>query len=219
MPHSQESATMYTLYGSPGAASLAVHWLLIEIGAPIEYVQVDTARKQQKEPWYLALNPNGVVPTLIVDGEPRYECAALLLMLAERHPHAHLVPPTATSEAGLYYQWMLHCANTLQPAFRQWFYPGEAAGEANSAAAQEAARARIEAAWDRVDTQLARTQGYMIGATVTAVDFLATMLMRWSRNMPRPATQWPAIAEYVRRMKSRPSFAELYRRERLADWT
>jgi glutathione S-transferase len=210
---------MYTLYGSPGAASLAVHWLLIETGAPFEYVQVDTAARQHKEAWYLALNPNGVVPTLIVDGEPRYECAALLLMLAERHPHALLVPPAATSEAGLYYQWMLHCANTLQPAFRQWFYPAEAAGDAHVAAARECARERVEAAWDRVDTQLARTQGHMIGATVTAVDFLATMLMRWSRNMPKPATQWPAIAEYVRLMKSRPSFAELYRREGLTEWT
>ncbi len=53
---------MYTLYGSPGAASLAVHWLLIELGAAHEYVVVDTAAKQQKEGWYLKLNPNGVVP-------------------------------------------------------------------------------------------------------------------------------------------------------------
>jgi glutathione S-transferase len=219
MPQYSGSATMYTLYGSPGAASLAVHWLLIEVGGPFEYVRIDTAAKQQKEPWYLELNPNGVVPTLMVDGEPRYECAALLLILAERHPHAHFLPPAATSEAGLYYQWMLHCANTLQPAFRHWFYPAEAAEEANIGAAQESARMRIEAAWDQVDAQLSRTQDYIVGATVTAVDFLATMLMRWSRNMPKPAASWPGIAEYIARMKSRPSFAELYRREGLTDWT
>jgi glutathione S-transferase len=44
------------------------------------------------------------------------------------------------------------------------------------------------------------------------------MLMRWSRNMPKPATEWPAIAEYVARMKARPSFRTLYEREGLTEW-
>jgi glutathione S-transferase len=50
------------------------------------------------------------------------------------------------------------------------------------------------------------------------VDFLGTMLMRWSRNMPKPATQWPAIAGYVARMKGRPTFKVLYEREGLTEW-
>jgi glutathione S-transferase len=53
---------------------------------------------------------------------------------------------------------------------------------------------------------------------VPTLDFLATMLMRWSRNMPRPATNWPALANYAARMKSRPSFRELYSREGLTEW-
>ena len=47
---------------------------------------------------------------------------------------------------------------------------------------------------------------------------LATMLVRWSRNMPRPGTEWPAIRDYVARMKARPSFATLYEREGLTEW-
>ena len=39
-----------------------------------------------------------------------------------------------TVERARYYQWLLHLANTLQPAFRNWFYPTEAAGEANAEA-------------------------------------------------------------------------------------
>ena len=48
---------------------------------------------------------------------------------------------------------------------------------------------------------------------------MMTMLMRWSRNMPKPAHTWPALAEHAKRMKARPSFREVYAREGLTDWT
>ena len=53
---------------------------------------------------------------------------------------------------------------------------------------------------------------------MSAADFVTTMLMRWARNMPKPATEWPAIAGYVKRMKARPSFKTLYEREGLTEW-
>ena len=45
------------------------------------------------------------------------------------------------------------------------------------------------------------------------------MLMRWSRNMPRPSDTWPALHAHAQRMKALPSFAEAYRREGISDWT
>ena len=83
---------MYTLYYMPGAASFSVHWLLLEIGAPHELKRVDGEAGEQKSPGYLKLNPNGVVPTLVVGGEPMYETAALMQLLAARHPAARLLP-------------------------------------------------------------------------------------------------------------------------------
>ena len=50
------------------------------------------------------------------------------------------------------------------------------------------------------------------------MDFYATMLMRWSRNMPKPAHEWPALGAYAARMKARPSFKTLYQREGLTEW-
>ncbi len=204
------------LYYSPGSASLAVHWLLIDAGLPHSLELVDLAAGAQRSPQYLQLNPNGVVPTLLVDGQPVYECAALLLLLAQRHPQ--LRPAPGTRAEALYLQWILHLANTLQPAFRTWFYPHEAAGEAVSEQAKALAGARIEAVFARLDAHLADHGPYVAGASISAVDFLATMLMRWSRNMPRPATEWPALAAYAMCMKARPSFATLYAREGLTEW-
>jgi glutathione S-transferase len=210
---------MYVLYYSPGAASLAVHWLLIELDVPFEARRLDMEAKEHKRPEYLKLNPNGLVPTLLIDGKPVYESAALLALLAERHPEAQLAPPPASAERASYVQWMFHLSNTLQAAFRLWFYPDDAAGAAHVTAAKETVRPRIEAAWDRVEQHLEAGGPWMCGARLSAVDFLAAMLMRWSRNMPRPATSWPVLAEYVARMKSRPSFRELYAREGLTEWS
>jgi glutathione S-transferase len=210
---------MYTLYYMPGAASFVVHWLLIETGAAYDLKRVDGDAGEQKRPEYLKLNPNGVVPVLLIDGEPVYEAAALALLLAERHPEAGLAPAEGTRARALYLQWMLHLANTLQPAFRAWFYPHEPAGEAHVAAVQERARARIEGGWDRLDAQLAAHGPWLTGARLSAADFHAAMLARWSRNMPRPATQWPAIAELVARLRARPSFRVLNEREGLTEWT
>ena len=209
---------MYTLYYMPGAASFAVHWLLIEAGAPHELVRLDGEALEHKRPEYLRLNPNGMVPTLIVDGAPVYECAALLLLLAERHPEARLAPAHGTRARALYYQWMLHLANTLQPAFRCWFYPGEPAGEAHVEAVQARARERIESGWDRLDAHLATHGPHVAGAEPSAADLLAVTLARWSRNMPRPATRWPALARLVELFKARPSFRALNASEGLTEW-
>lgn len=210
---------MYILYYSPGAASLAVHWMLIELGVPFEARRLDIEAREHKGPEYLRLNPNGVVPTLLVDGRPVFESAALLTLLAERHPEAMLAPAVGSAARASYLQWMFHFSNTLQPAYRTWFYPEEAAGATNVEAAKDAARPRIEAAWDRVETHLASSGPWMCGGTFTALDFLATMLMRWSRNMAKPATNWPGLAVYVAKMKARPSFRELYAREGLTEWS
>jgi len=209
---------MYRLYYAPGAASLAAHWMLIELDVPHELKRLDLGAGEHKDPDYLRLNPNGLVPTLVVDDHPVYECAAILLLLAERHPDAGLEPARGSAGRMVYLQWMTHLTNTVQTAFRAWFYPHEAAGEAAAPRVKEFARALVESAWNRVEAQLATSGGYIAGAQLTAADFLAAMLMRWSRNMPRPATEWPAIREYVGRMKARPAFRTLYAREGLTEW-
>jgi glutathione S-transferase len=208
---------MYTLYYSPSAASLAVHWMLNEMKAPHELVLIDFESKQQKSADYMKLNPSGMVPTLVVDGVPRTECAALLLLLAERHPQAALAPTMDSPTRAEYLQWMLFFANTLQPAYRAWFYPHEPAGEANIDAVKAQARQQIENIWNRVDARLTN-HTHLAGDKLSAVDFLATMLMRWSRNMPKPATEWPNIHAYVRRMRAMPSYLQTMKVEKLIDW-
>ena len=212
------SNTRMTLYYAPGAASFLVHWLLIDLDAPHALHLVDTAARAQKSPEYLALNPNGVVPTLVVDGRPHYEAAALAMLLAERHPDAGLAPAFDDPRRADYLQWMFNLANMVQPLFRQWWYPGEPAGEANADAIRAHCAPRIEAEWQRIDDHLAANGPHLLGERASVADFYLVMLMRWSRNMPKPATEWPRLAELAKCMKARSSFATLYEREGLTEW-
>lgn len=209
---------MYTLFYSPGSASLLVHWLLIETDAPHTLVKVDTASGEHKRPEYLAMNPNGVVPTLSIDGTPHYEAAAMAMHLAEAFPRAGLAPVADDPMRVAYLQWMFNLANMVQPLLRQWWYPHEPAGEAQADAVRERLDERLGAHWARIDAHLAAHGPYLLGETRTAADFYLTMLMRWSRNMPRPATTWPHLAALASAMAARPSFATLYAREGLTEW-
>jgi glutathione S-transferase len=209
---------MYVLHYSPGTASMAVHQTLLEIGAPHELRKVDLDANAQKSADYLRLNPNGTVPTLIVDGAPVYECAALLLLLGERHPEAALAPQPGVPERAAYLQWVVHFANTLQPAYRQWFYPQDFAPAEYEKESREFARKRIEAVWDRLDAHLAAHGPYILGTRFSLADLYATMLMRWSRNMPRAATAWPALDALAKAVKARPSWKRLYEIEGLTEW-
>ena len=209
---------MHILYYAPGSASMAVHWLLLELGAPHELRLVNTSAGEQKRPEYLALNPNGVVPTMLVDGEPAFEAAALLMDLADKHADAGLAPAPGTRERRYLYQWMFNLANMVQPLFRQWWYPAEPAGADHADDVRTHVAVRIEAQWDRVDAHLAAHGPYLLGERLSVADFYLTMLMRWSRNMPKPATQWPHLAALAQRMKARPTFAALYEREGLTEW-
>src|SRR5690606_13966244 len=208
------------LYGSPSTASLVVHWLLIELGIDHELRQLDFERREQKSPEYLALNPAGRVSALLIDGQVLTESAAIAMHLADLHPQAGLAPAPGTPARGDYYRWMCFCVYTLMPHYRAWFYPEEPAGPAHAEAAKQQARIALEAAWQQVADHLDHHGGpFMLGAQRSAVDYRLTMLMRWSRNMPRPTDSWPVLRDHARRMKALPSVAEVYRREGIEDWT
>jgi glutathione S-transferase len=77
---------MLTFYFSPGASSMAPHIALHEVGAPFESRPISLAKKENRAPAYLALNPEGKVPTLLIGGTPLTEVAAILFYLAKRFP-------------------------------------------------------------------------------------------------------------------------------------
>ena len=107
---------MLTLYFAPGASSMAPHIALHEVGASFEAKPLSFARMEMRTPAYLALNPEGKVPTLVIDGRPLTEVAAILFYLARRFPSAGLLPTDDVEAEAVAISWMSFLAATVHPA-------------------------------------------------------------------------------------------------------
>lgn len=108
---------MLILFFAPGSSSMAAHIMLHEVGAVFEARPLSFRSRENRARNYLALNPEGKVPTLLIDGRPLTEVAAILFYLARRFPKAGLLPEDAEGEARAL-SWMSYAAATLHPARR-----------------------------------------------------------------------------------------------------
>ena len=211
---------MIKLHALPGAASLAPHILLNEIGAPFELQFVDRDAGEHKSPAYLALNPNGLIPVL-VDGElVLFETVAIGLHLADTHPAAGLAPPLGTAERAGYYKWMVWLTNTMQAQLIHYFYPERMVDDGNAAGVAQVkahAQARVQGCLLQIDEQLARHGApWLLGAQYSAADAYAFMLCRWTRNFSDgPAREQPHIAPFLQRMLARPAVQRAFATEGL----
>jgi glutathione S-transferase len=92
---------------------------------------VDLLRFQQLDPAYLALNPSGLVPTLVVDGRPICESSIINEFLEDCFPERTLVPrdPRVRAEMRMWTKY-IDTGPTVQiatPTYKAWVAPGVAA--------------------------------------------------------------------------------------------
>lgn len=208
---------MYKLFYTPGAASFAPHVALEEIGAPHELVRIDLQAGDHRKPDYLKINPHGRIPTLLVDGAPVFEAAAICMLLAERHPEARLAPAPGNRERALYLQWLVYLTNTLQERFLQRGHPDwHLDDKAAEAALKAGAEKRMGPMFDRIDAALVANGPYLAGATFSVADIYLAMLVRWSRTMPSPAWTRPAIKRNCDLVVARPAFQRTLAAESIA---
>ena len=175
---------MLTLYFAPGSSSMAPHIALHEIGAPFEARPMSFHAKAAREPDYLAINPVGQVPTLLIDGRPLTEVAAILYDLAKTHPEAGLLPDDAEGEAQAI-SWMSYCAATLHPARRNG----------------------IEAAMGiyAVADQRLGSGGWALGRYSVADIHLFRLFWRFNASLKPPADAFPNLMAHHEAMMARPA--------------
>lgn len=91
---------MQTLYHSPySTCSQKVRLCLFEKKIDFEAIELDFWKEEHLTPEYLALNPNGVVPTLVHNGEPVIDSSVIVEYLDEVFPDPALSPPDALGKA------------------------------------------------------------------------------------------------------------------------
>jgi len=107
-----------TLYDSPGSpCARRVRAVLLEKGLAWTTRLVDLTRMEQKRPEYLALNPNGVVPTLVHGDRVLYESNVITEYLDDVFPDPPLYPrdPWARAQAKIWQAFELAMARDFRP--------------------------------------------------------------------------------------------------------
>jgi glutathione S-transferase len=205
---------MYTLFWSPGSASMAPHCCLEEAGAAYTLKLVDTAKGEHQQPEYLALNPAGKVPTLVIPNESEggsftmTESAAMCMLIADRHPQADLAPKTDDLARGHFYMWLMHLSNTLQPAMLRYYYPDRHTAESADSVINKA-REEVATVWSRVDTHLKLKGPYLLGDRFSAADIFCTMLSTWQDCCPETYRRFPSIKRLADLVMARPAIARV----------
>lgn len=208
---------MIELHYYPSNASLAPHMLLEEMGLPYTLRLVDREHGAHKSLEYLKLNPNGLIPVLVDGDLVLYETAAICLHLVDTHPGAGLAPALGTAQRAHFYKWMSWLTNTLQATLMIYYYPERWADAPDAVAQVQAhAEARIGEQLNLLDAEFARHGGdWLLGDRISAADFFALMLCRWTRGFARPARSLPHLGPFIARMLARPAVVRTFEQEAL----
>ncbi|MEM9105550.1 MAG: glutathione S-transferase family protein [Pseudomonadota bacterium] len=211
---------MYTLYFAPDNASLVVRIALEEIGARYNTWLVDRRSNEQLSDEYRRLNPSGLIPVCIIDGEPVFETAAILLCLAERHER--LAPPLGSAKRPTFLKWLFFLSNTLHPDLRQLFYPKKYIGPDSKLITTHArmTRERLHKHFTVLDDMYGELKtAYLLGDQPTIVDIYAAMCLRWPQLYPpgEPSafvhSQYPALQKMLKTMQTRPALVRAFEAE------
>ena len=114
---------MLKLYYAPDNASLILRMALEEAGLEYEAILVDRRNREQKSAEYLAINPAGLIPTLITPDGPLAETGACLLWLCDTYPDAGLGPAINNNKRGMFLRWLFYISNTVHVDLIRIFYP------------------------------------------------------------------------------------------------
>jgi glutathione S-transferase len=178
---------MLTFYFAPGSSSMAPHIALHEIGVPFESRPLSMAKKETRSREYLALNPEGKVPLLSIDGRPLSEVAAILFYLARRFPESRLLPADDLEAEAQAISWLSFIAATVHPARKQGI--DHARGVYRLADSRLGAREWAIGTYSIADIHLFRLFWRFRGSLHPEPDEFPSLERHYRAMMARPAVQ------------------------------
>ena len=184
-------------------------WAVGELGLPHQRIDIGGAFGRNKEPAYLAMNPNGLVPTLEEeDGFLLWESNSIIRYLAGKHDKAGVLEPKDAKTRALASQWMDWQLSVVAPAITPAFWGLIRTPEdKRDMAAIKASQERTAAAMQMMDRQLAKTK-FLAGDAFSYGDIpVGVMCHRYRLLVPgRPAT--PNLDRWYDAIAARKPFHE-----------
>ena len=189
---------MLTIYGDPISGNcLKVKWTAERLAIPYTWRDVDVTKAESRTPEFLAMNPVGQVPTVVLpDGRTLAQSNAIILHLAEG---SALIPADAYERAKML-EWMFWEQYSHEPyvavARFQVKYLGKPVSDLEPRIVERgaAALARMEAALaGRV---------FLVGGALTLADIALVAYTRMAADGGFTLADYPAVAAWVERVEA-----------------
>jgi glutathione S-transferase len=172
------------------------------LGLELEEKKLDFAKGEHKNPEYLALNPNGAVPTLVDGDFVLTESRAIMQYLASKKPESGLLPRDEAGRADVT-RWQFWDAAHFSPqlgtlGFEKVIKPMMGLGDPDNAKVQEALGnfRRFAAVLDK---RLAGKQ-FIVGNALTIADLTIASSLMYSKQAEAPVAEFPNVQAWFSRI-------------------
>jgi glutathione S-transferase len=184
-----------------------VMWALGEIGLKYERIDIGGTFGKNKDAPYLAINPNGLVPTLEEeDGFTLWESNSIVRYLAAKHRSA--IEPAEPKARALANQWMDWQLSVVGPAITPVFWGLiRTPPEKRDASAISAAQAKTLDAMKILDDQLGRSK-FVAGDAFSMGDIPVGIMAYRFRQLVPERPQLPNLERWYAELKKRPAFRD-----------
>ena len=185
------------LYTNAQSRGLVIEWLLIELGAEFEKIEL-AYHTEMKSESYLKINPFGKVPTLVDGDIVIYEMAAICAYLADKFFDQGLAPALDDPKRGLYYRWLFFAAGPWDAANSDRALKVEISDDQK----MYIGYGNFQDAYTALIQGLEQAQPYLCGEQFTAADVFVGSMLFWQLKMAQIESH-PAIEKYLDAVKSR----------------
>jgi glutathione S-transferase len=202
---------MITLYYAHGTCALASHLALEYAGADYQTVRIDFAKKEQRSPGYLRVNPKGRVPALVTEQGVLTETPALLQFISQSYPGAKLSPldnpflMARVNEFNSYLCSTVHIAHAHRMRGYRWVDENDVPA---IAAMQKKVPQSVGECFELIERELLKGR-WVLGEAFSVCDMYLFTLAQWMEADGLEPSRYPKVADHRRRMTADPVVAKV----------
>ena len=192
------------VYFAPKSRAVRTVWLLEEIGLPYELEKFQLGQKEMRAPEYMAINPNGRVPTLVDSDVTITESTAIAQYLAAKYA-PNLTPSPDAPNFADYLQWLHYAEGMIMPPINNYvvetiLLPPERRNDEIAMRALKLLNRTLSAVEKHMKEREFLANYFTIADTITG--HAVIMAQRFNADF----SKLPNLSAYADRLEVRPAF-------------
>eukprot|EP01112_Ceratiomyxa_fruticulosa_P005390 TRINITY_DN1600_c0_g1_i2.p1 TRINITY_DN1600_c0_g1~~TRINITY_DN1600_c0_g1_i2.p1 ORF type:complete len:254 (-),score=40.92 TRINITY_DN1600_c0_g1_i2:77-838(-) len=198
----------FTLYFAPTSNGFKIPIALEELNLSYKLRQINLSKNEQKEDWYLKINPNGKIP-VVVDHFRNdfavFESGAILLYLVEHYDKEGKLFPKDSNARSEVIQWLMFQMAGIGPMSGQAWHFLKAAPEKIDYAINRYLD-ETKRLYSVLEKRLGTTGNYLAGNQYTIADIATFPWIRTAKPLGIPLeTNFPHLSSWFNKINERPA--------------